>query len=141
VSVEVDTAILRETARMWRVYGVGVTSRAIVEAADEIDRLRAAVVAFSRHYEAHPIVVEAADLIERMAAIKKSVDGAYEHVVELYHAQRQEVEDAEQGRASLPDLVALWDAVHDDEPVVYGTGGMDLTIRKILRNLTHKETP
>ena len=93
------------------------------------------------HYEAHPIVVEAADLIERMAAIKKSVDGAYEHVVELYHAQRQEVEDAEQGRASLPDLVALWDAVHDDEPVVYGTGGMDLTIRKILRNLTHKETP
>lgn len=37
----VDTAILRETARMWRVYGAGVTSRAITGAADEIDRLRA----------------------------------------------------------------------------------------------------
>jgi hypothetical protein len=37
----VDTAMVRELARMWRVYSAGVTSRSILELADEIDRLRA----------------------------------------------------------------------------------------------------
>ncbi len=35
---------------------------------------------------------EAADLIDRLRAIKKSDDGAYEHVVELYHDTAAEVE-------------------------------------------------
>ncbi len=49
MSEAVDTDKLREMARMWRVYGVGITSSSIVEAADEIDKLRVAPLAEYPH--------------------------------------------------------------------------------------------
>lgn len=95
------------------------------------------------------VAAEAADLIERLdvenerlRAIKKTDDGAYEHVVEMYHAEREDNErlrelydalpdclrctnvpahqlhpnpcpDCVDGKVSPAQLAALWQAVHD----------------------------
>lgn len=46
------------------------------------------------------------DEIDRLRAIKKSDDGAYEHVVEMYHAEHEEVSRLRDEMQTLRDELA-----------------------------------